>query len=98
MNSQRAHAYSRVTRLLAELGPSKLHPAELDRIRDTADTLIFCSDLHDDDAAREALEDTELLVELLVQNDRWQRPTAERLIGDLRECGPALPLALSHAA
>lgn len=98
MNSQRAHAYSRVTHTLAELGPAKLQRSEQERIRYTADTLIFCADLLHDDAARDSLEDTELLCEVLVQSGRWERVTAERLIDDLRACGPRLPLDLSHAA
>jgi hypothetical protein len=98
MNPERAHAYSRVTHTLAELGPSKLQPSEQERIRYTADTLIFCADLFEDDTARDSLEDTELLCEVLVQSGRWERVTADRLIDDLRACGPELPLGLPQAA
>ncbi len=98
MNPERAHAYSRVIHTLAELGPIKLQPIEQERIRYTADSLIFCADLIVDDTARDSLEDTELLCEVLVQSGRWERVTADRLIGDLRACGPELPLSLSQAA
>lgn len=98
MNPERANAYGRVTQTLAELGPSKLQPAELERIRFTADSLIFCPDILEDDASRDSLEDTELLCEVLVQSGRWERATADRLVDDLRACGPELPLSLSHAA
>jgi hypothetical protein len=98
MNPERANAYSRVTHTLAELGPTKLQPSEQDRIRYTADTLIFCADLFEDDAARDSLEDTELLCEVLVQSGRWERATAERLIDDLRACGPELPLSIPQPA
>ncbi len=97
MNRRRAHAYSTVVRTLAELGPSKLQPSEQERIRETADMLIFCVDLHADEAAHDSLEDTELLLEVLVQCGRWERATAQRLTDDLRACGPA-PLDLSQAA
>lgn len=98
MSPERTDAYRRVIHTLAELGPAKLQPAEQERIRYTADNLVLCVDLFDDDAARDSLEDTELLCELLVQSGRWERATADRLIDDLRGCGPALSLGLTHAA
>ena len=98
MNPERAAAYRRVIHTLAELGPVKLQPAEQERIRYTADNLILCTDLVDDDAARDSLEDTELLFEVLVQSERWERDTADQLIEDLRGCGPDLPVDLTQAA
>ncbi len=101
MNPERAHAYRRVIHTLGELGPAKLQPAEQERIRYTADSLVLCADLLEDDAARDSLEDTELLCEVLVQSGRWERATADQLVDDLRGCGPELPLdisaAISHA-
>jgi len=91
MNPERAHAYRRVIETLAELGPTKLQAAEQERIRYTADNLILCTDLLEDDPARDSLEDTELLCEVLVQSGRWERGTADRLIEALRACGPELP-------
>ena len=97
-DSERTHAYRRVIETLAELGPAKLQAAEQERIRYAADSLIFCADLFDDDAARDSLEDTELLCEVLVESGRWERVTADRLIEDLRACGPELPVDLTQAA
>jgi hypothetical protein len=98
MSPERANAYSRILRTLDELSAAKLQPAEQDRIRYAADSLIFCADLLEDDATRDSLEDTELLCEVLVESGRWERVTADRLIADLRACGPELPLELQHAA
>ncbi len=98
MSPERTNAYRRITQTLAELGPSKLWESEQDRIRFAADSLIFSSDLQDDDAARNALDDAELLVRDLVESGRWTQPTADRLTGDLRQCGPApAPVALRAA-
>lgn len=98
MNPERAHAYGRVIQMLADLGPAKLRPVEQERIRYTADSLVLCANLLADDACRDSLEDTELLCEVLVQSGRWDRATADQLVGELRACGPELPLDLSHAA
>jgi hypothetical protein len=98
MSPERTHAYGRIIQRLSELGPAKLQPTEQERIRYAADSLVLCEDLFEDDAARDCLEDTELLFEVLVQSGRWERTTADQLIDDLRACGPALPLDLSTAA
>ncbi len=98
MSPERTLAYQHVIHTLAELGPVKLHPAERERIRYAADNLILCADLFEDDAARDSLEDTELLCDVLVHSGRWERATAERLIDHLRACGPRLPADLIGAA
>jgi hypothetical protein len=98
MSPERTQAYRHVLHTLAELGPTKLQPAEQDRIRYAADSLIFCNDLLDDDATRDSLEDTELLCEVLVESGRWERVTADRLIAELRACGPEIPFELQQAA
>jgi hypothetical protein len=98
MSPERSQAYRRVLYTLSELGPTKLQDGEQDRIRYAADSLIFCKDLLEDDATRDSLEDTELLCEVLVESGRWERVTADRLIADLRACGPDLPLELQQAA
>jgi hypothetical protein len=98
MSPERTEAYRRVIYTLTELGPAKLQPAELERVRYAADSLVLCGDLFEDDAARDCLEDTELLFEVLVQSGRWERVTADQLIDDLRACGPELPVDLSTAA
>jgi hypothetical protein len=97
MSPDRANAYQRVLRTLEELGPSKLQPNEQERIRYAADSLIFCADVLEDDATRDSLEDTELLFEVLVESGRWERVTADKLVDDLRGCGPELPIELQAA-
>lgn len=95
MSPERSNAYGRVLHTLAELGPSKLQPAEQDQIRDAADALLFCESIDRDDAAREAFEDADLLLERLIESGRWERITARRLADDLWACGPAMgPIAL----
>lgn len=98
MSPERTNAYRRVLETLAELGPSKLQADEQDRIRYAADSLIFCADLRTDFASRESFEDTEMLLEVLVDSGRWERVTADRLTDDLRACGPQDQLELQHAA
>lgn len=97
MSPERTNAYRRVLDMLAELGPSKMQAHEEDQIRYAADSLILCADLRDDETTRDSLEDTELLCEVLVESERWERATADRLIQDLRACGPELPVELQAA-
>ena len=98
MSPERTHAYRRVLQTLQDLGPSKLQPAEQDRIRDAADTLIFSAELLDDGAAQAALEDSEQLCRALVESGRWETVTAARLADDIRQCGPNLVAELPIAA
>ncbi len=58
MTSERTQAYGRVVRTLEDIGATKLHQLERERIREAADTLIFASTLQD---ARGALEDIDAL-------------------------------------
>jgi hypothetical protein len=90
MTSERTQAYGRVIKTLEDLGPSKLQPAEQDRIRDAADNLIFAADL---DEARTALMDVEALAEHLVASGRWTSERADQLASDLVACGPVTPVA-----
>ena len=85
MNSDRTQAYGRVVRTLEDLGPTKLQPAEQDRIREAADTLIFAVDI---DEARAVLEDVDALAEHLVASERWSEERAKQLIDDILACGP----------
>ena len=85
MNNERTQAYGRVVKTLDELGPTKLQPAEQDRVREAADTLIFAADLDD---ARAAMADVESLAEHLVASDRWSEERARQLVDDLLACGP----------
>jgi hypothetical protein len=85
MNTERTQAYGRVVKTLDEIGPTKLQPAEQDRVRDAADTLIFAADL---DEARAAMADVDSLAEHLVASDRWSEERARQLVDDLLACGP----------
>jgi hypothetical protein len=97
MNPERTLAYRRVIKTLNELGPSKLLDGEQDRVRHAADSLIFSSDLAEDAAAREALDDVERLCHALTSSGRWEQVTAERLVKDLSACGPGQPAELRAA-
>jgi hypothetical protein len=74
-----------------QLGASKLLEAEQQRIRYAADNLIFSTDLGEDVAASEALEDVGRLCRSLVDCGRWEAVTADRLARDLMACGPSRP-------
>ena len=89
MNTERTQAYGRVVKTLEDLGPTKLQPAEQDRIRDAADTLIFAAGVEE---ARAALEDVDALAEHLVASDRWSEERARQLVEDLLACGPVTPV------
>ena len=86
MTNERTQAYGRVVQTLAELGPTKLLPAEQARIRDAADTLIFAAAL---DEARDALRDMGALAEHLLHSGRWLAERVDTLIADLLACGPS---------
>ena len=87
MTSERAQAYGRVTATIADLATTKLQPGEVERIRNAADTLLFCEDL-DAPGAREALADAEALTLALAESGRWTDERAQRLFDDLAETGP----------
>ena len=89
MNSERTQAYGRVVRTLQDVGPTKLHDSEQQRIRDAADTLIFAATY---DEARQTLEDVEALTEQLVDSGRWSEERAAELASDLMACGPVAPV------
>lgn len=85
MNSERTQAYGRVVKTLEDLGPAKLQPLELDRVREAADTLIFAGGVEE---TRAAMEDVDALAEHLVASDRWSEERARQLVEDLLACGP----------
>jgi hypothetical protein len=89
MTAERTQAYGRVVKTLEDLGPTKLQPAEQDRIREAADTLIFAGGI---DEARASLEDVEALAEHLVASGRWSEDRARELVDDLLGCGPFTPV------
>jgi hypothetical protein len=90
MTSERTQAYGRVLRTLEDVGPTKLHDPEQERIRDAADTLIFATTLEE---AREALADMDALSEHLVATGRWSEERAAELAQDILACGPLAPVA-----
>ena len=85
MNAERTQAYGRIVKTLDEIGATKLQPAERNRVRDAADTLIFAAGL---DEARTAMADMDSLAEHLVASDRWSEERARQLVDDLLACGP----------
>jgi hypothetical protein len=85
MNSERTQAYGRVVKTLEDIGPTKLQPLELERVREAADTLIFAAGVEE---TREAMEDVDALAEHLVASDRWSEERARQLVEDLLACGP----------
>lgn len=89
MTAERTQAYGRVVKTLEDIGPAKLQPAEQERIREAADTLIFAADL---DEARGALADVEALAEHLAGSGRWTAERADELVHDLVACGPVAPV------
>jgi len=89
MNSERAQAYGRVMKTLNDLGPSKLHADEQELIRDAADTLLFTEDA----TAEQALGRVDELAGRLVDSDRLLAETADQLLRDLEDCGPAPAVA-----
>ena len=89
MNSERSQAYGKVMKWLADLGPAKLHQTEQDLIRDAADTLLFA----EDESAETALARVEELAVTLVESDRLLEETAQQLLRDLEDAGPATAVA-----
>ena len=89
MNSDRTQAYGRVVKTLDDLGPTKLQPTEIERIREAADTLIFAASAEE---AQAALTDVRELTEHLVTADRWSDERASELLSDLESCGPVSPV------
>ncbi len=90
MTSERAQAYGRVTATLADVGPTKLQPAEQDLLRDAADTLLFCEDVTADPTAQQALDNVAELLDRLVSTGRWTAERADRLRADVDACGPTV--------
>ncbi len=93
VNSTRAQAYGRVVKTLENLAESKLHSAELQTVREAADALFFCEDLNADPSAEQALAGLYELLDRLVESERVQVETAERLTEDVEACGPFASVA-----
>jgi hypothetical protein len=88
MSPERAQAYGRVMKTLADMGPAKLQPRERDVVREAADAMFFAGDLEGDYEAADALSRLGKLAARLVEADRWLFATADRLIHDVEACGP----------
>ena len=93
VNATRAQAYGRVVKTLEDLSESKLHAEELQTVRDAADALFFCEDLNADPSAEQALAGLYELMDRLVESDRVQVETTERLTADVEACGPFASVA-----
>ena len=88
MTSRRSEAYGRVVRILNGSHGEALRPEELQRIREAADSLIFCEDVELDAAARDAADEIADLAVELVESGRWDEDTAEELVSEVLACGP----------
>jgi hypothetical protein len=93
VNATRAEAYGRVVKRLEDLAESKLHADELQIVRDAADALFFCEDLNGDPSAEQALAKHYELMDRLVESERVQAETSERLTADIEACGPFASVA-----
>jgi hypothetical protein len=90
MTSERTQAYGRVMRTLEDVGGTKLHASEQERIREAADTLVLAAATHE---IRAALADVDALCEHLVVTERWSAERVAALQRDLLDCGPVAVVA-----
>jgi hypothetical protein len=95
MTSARAQAYGRVMKVIDDVGPAKLLPAEVELLRQVSDTLLFADD-PTAEAPSLALLELAGLIAHLEHSGRWTAEAANRLRDDVSACGP--PAALRHAA
>jgi hypothetical protein len=89
VTGERAQAYGRVVKTLEDLSATKLQPAEVAVIRETADTLLFSEDAREP-AVGAALEAAREVTRNLVESERWTEDRARSLGDDLLACGPSL--------
>src|SRR3954452_8361792 len=71
VTSRRAEAYGRVVRILNGPDGNDLRPEELARIREAADSLVFCDDIELDSDARDGADEIADLAVDLVESGRW---------------------------
>jgi hypothetical protein len=88
VTSRRAEAYGRVVRILEGPDGKELRSDELERIREAADSLVFCEDVDLDPDARDAADVIADLAVEQVESGRWDEDTAESLVSDVLACGP----------
>ena len=96
MNAERAQAYGRVMKTMADVGPAKLQPRERDLIREAADAMLFADDIQQDAHAVMAMKALQEMAENLIESERWLFQTADRLLRDVEDCGPAAPAELEY--
>ena len=77
-------------KILRDLGPAKLHGAEVALVRDATDTLLFAE--RHDPSAFDAITTVERLMRDLVESGRWSAESAQLLSDDVAACGPAMAL------
>jgi hypothetical protein len=94
MTASRSQAYGRLIKTLEEMPATKLHPAELEVLREAADTMLFTSDPSE---ARRARRNATELADRLVEYGRWNEETSKAILRDLWSCGH-LPIVLRAAA
>lgn len=78
---------------VTDLAASKLHAPEQAVIREAADSMLFCEDLIGDPATRSSLDAVRLLGARLVESERLEPDTVDRLLADIEGCGPLAPVA-----
>jgi hypothetical protein len=98
VTSERAEAYGRVMKTLADLATAKLHEGEAATLREAADSLLFCNDLSEDAGAHQALAKVGDLCVRLEEAERLTPEALDRLLLDIQACGPAAELPLAEPA
>jgi len=96
MNAERAQAYGRVMKTLTDMGPSKLQQRERDLVREAADAMLFAEDAQQDAHALMAVRALREMAENLVESERWLFESADRLLRDVEDCGPAAPAEVEY--
>jgi hypothetical protein len=97
MTSMRVVAYRRVMKTLQGIGPPTLWAAEQERVREAADSLLFCRDLDEPDV-RHALAAVAALTDDLIDAERWTPRRAKQLLDDIWACGPDVAADVPMAA
>jgi hypothetical protein len=90
VTTQRAEAYGRVMKTLADLAGAKLHGPEEATFREAADCLLFCEDFADDGDAHRALAKAGRLRVRLEEAERLTSEALDLLLFDIQACGPAV--------
>jgi hypothetical protein len=89
MTSERAQAYGRVIDAIGDYEGTKLHPEEVQVVREAADALLFCQDLEADPGAGDALDAFHGLTDRLLESGRVASERVGQLTADVEACAPA---------